>query len=145
MAETGPVHKVDFPNPADRTPTILIVEDEVLVRIALSDYLQECGFKVLEAGNADDAIEILEKSGFTIDVVFSDVQMPGSMDGFCLAQWIRANRPGLPVLLTSGDEKKTVTAKMLCEKEPFLEKPYDLKVVVGNIRAAIEAATGTSD
>ena len=145
MAEIRPVHKVDFPNPADRTPTILIVEDEVLVRIALSDYLQECGFKVLEAGNADEAVEILERSGFTIDVVFSDVQMPGSMDGFCLAQWIRGKRPGLPVLLTSGDETKTVTAQKLCEKEPFLEKPYDLKVVVGQIRGAIEAATRQSN
>ena len=61
---------------------------------------------MLEAGNADEALEIIQHGAVTIDLVFSDVVMPGSMDGFGLAKWIRANRPGLPIILTSGDAAK---------------------------------------
>lgn len=139
-ADEAVVPNGTFPDPSERTPTILIIDDEALIRAMLSDYLQECGFKVLEASNADEAILIIEQSDVIIDLVFSDVGMPGSMDGFGLAQWIRANRPGLPIILTSGDAKKTSLAKGLCEGEPFLAKPYDLEVVVAQIRAAINAA-----
>ena len=129
--------KIVFPHPDERTPTILIVEDEVLIRIALSDYLQECGFKVLETGHAGEAVEIIEHSPVTIDLVFSDVVMPGAMDGFALAIWVRAHRPGLPVILTSGDAKKAACARELCEREPFFAKPYDLTRVVARIRAVL--------
>src|SRR6185437_6534160 len=112
-----------FPDPKERTPTLLIVDDEALLRVALSDYLQDCGYKVLEASTADE-----------------DVRMPGSMDGFGLAQWLRAKRPGLPIVLTSGDEKKTSAAKELCENDHFMGKPYDLKMVVAKIRATINVA-----
>jgi CheY-like chemotaxis protein len=63
--------------------------------------------------------------------------MPGEMDGFALAQWIRHNRPGLPVVLTSGDTKKSEAARDLCEDEPFFAKPYQLEPVVQRIRALI--------
>jgi DNA-binding response OmpR family regulator len=125
---------VAFPDPRDRTPTILIVEDELLVRMALSEYLQHCGFKVLEARDADEAVAILDKTSATIDLVFSDVQMPGSLDGFGLAQWIRKTHPRLPVILTSGDARKVSTANELCANEPFMTKPYDLAMVVAQIR-----------
>ena len=132
-----PSHNATFPDPSERTPTILIVEDELLIRIEFADYLRSCGFKVLEARHAREAILTIEGSGILIDLVFSDVQMPGSIDGFGLAKWIRKNRPGLPVILTSGDAKKTTATKELCENEPFMEKPYDLKYVVAQIRAHI--------
>lgn len=127
-----------FPDSSERTPTILVVDDEYLLRAMLSDYLQECGFKVLEASSADEAVSIIEMVEVTIDLVFTDVSMPGSMDGFGLAKWVRANRPGLHVILTSGDAKKTEAAKQLCEKEPFFNKPYDLKAIVAKIRATLD-------
>ena len=129
-----------FPDPKERTPTLLIVDDEALLRVALSDYLQDCGDKVLEASTADEAVLIIEQGDVIIDLVFSDVRMPGSMDGFGLAQWLRAKRPGLPIVLTSGDEKKTSAAKELCENDHFMGKPYDLKMVVAKIRATINVA-----
>ncbi|HEY2445606.1 MAG TPA: response regulator [Rhizomicrobium sp.] len=135
MTGNAKVQEVALPH--DRTPTVLIVEDEVLIRIALSDYLQECGFKVLEAGNADEAVQIIEHGNIAIDLVFTDVVMPGSMDGFGLAHWIRANRAGLPVVLTSGDTGKVDTARDLCERNAFLAKPYDLQRLVKHIRAII--------
>jgi DNA-binding response OmpR family regulator len=128
-----------FPDPQERTPAILIVEDEVLIRLALSDYLQECGFKVYEAGTAAEAIAILESGRSDIDLVFSDVRMPGEIDGFGLASWIHAHRPGLPVLLTSGDRRKSEVAQDICANDPFFAKPYDLRLVVARMRTVIDA------
>jgi CheY-like chemotaxis protein len=130
---------VTFPDPTNRVPTILVVDDEVLIRMVLSDYLQDCGFKVLEAGTVAEAIAIIEASQSTIDLVFSDVNMPGGKDGIELAQWIKANRPQLPVLLTSGDEKKAELAGAVCAKEEFLPKPYDHKMAVERVRTLITA------
>jgi DNA-binding response OmpR family regulator len=121
-------------------PTILIIEDEVLLRVVLSDYLQECGYKVLEATTAEEAVLIIRKSEVAIDLVFTDIVLPGSMDGFGLTHWIRANRPGLPVILTSGDDKKVASAKELCENAPLFSKPYDLSAVVAQMRATINSA-----
>ena len=78
---------------------ILVVEDEVLICMVISEYLRECGFKVIEAANADEAIIILEQANLKIDIVFSDIEMPGSMDGFGLSRWLRHNKPELKVIL----------------------------------------------
>ena len=139
MAERFDLQRIPFPDPKERTPTILVVEDEVLIRMALCDYLQECGFKVLSAGNAAEAIEMILSNRTIIDLVFSDVRMPGEMDGFGLAKWIRKNRPDLAIILTSGDSKKATSARELCESEPFVAKPYDLKLAVAQIRALMKA------
>jgi DNA-binding NtrC family response regulator len=139
VADNSSKAKACFPDPKERTPTVLIVEDEALIRMALSDFLQECGFKVLEASQAQEAQEMIASKQSVIDLVFSDVRMPGPMDGFGLSKWIRENRPELPVILASGDAQKSDAAHELCAEEPFLRKPYDLQAVVGHIRAAIEA------
>jgi CheY-like chemotaxis protein len=129
----------------ERAPAVLLVEDEVLIRLALSDYLQECGFTVFDVGSAPEAVSVLEANTFLVDVVLTDVRMPGEMDGFGLARWIRSNRPGLPVLITTGDKGKAEAAKDLCEKNPIIEKPHDLNLVVARIRAAIcSAKAGTA-
>jgi CheY-like chemotaxis protein len=129
-----------FTESKDRTPTILVVEDEFLIRAMLSDCLQGCGFKVLEGSTADEALEIIEKLAIPIDVVLTDVRMPGSMDGFGLARWIRTNRPATHVILTSGEAKKADAAKELCGHAALFEKPYDLEAVVTKIRSTIEAS-----
>ena len=124
--------------PSGRIRTILVVEDETLVRLDISEYLRSCGFETYEAPNAARAIEILEGSDHAIDLVFSDLQMPGETDGIGLAQWIRKNRPDLPILLTSGDSQRAALAKELCENEPFLAKPYDAGHAVSRILNLIE-------
>ena len=129
-----------FTDSKDRTPTILVVEDEFLIRVMLSDYLQGCGFKVLEGSTADEALAIIEKLDVPIDVVLTDIRMPGSMDGFGLVRWIRANRPDINVIIVSGEAKKADAAKELCENAPLFEKPYNLEAVVSKIRATIEAS-----
>jgi CheY-like chemotaxis protein len=66
--------------------------------------------------------------------------MPGSMNGFGLARWIRANRPAIHVILASGDATKADVAKELCENQPLFEKPYDLEAVVAHIHTTLGAA-----
>lgn len=63
--------------------TVLVVEDEVLLRLVVAEYLRDCGFKVIEAAHADEAVMVLKQPDLRIDVLFSDIEMPGSLDGFC--------------------------------------------------------------
>ena len=120
-------------------PTILIVEDEFLPRAMLSDHLQECGFMVFEAANADEAINIIEK-GIPIDLVLRDVRMPGSMNGFGLAKWISSNKPNISVIFASGEATQTDAARELCEQFQLFKKRYDLKAIVAEIRATLDNA-----
>ena len=124
---------LDEPVPAP-PPTILVVEDDVLVRHIASAYLRDSGFNVIEATGADEAIRVL-KSEVHVDIVFSDVNMPGSMDGFGLAQWVRRERPRLQVILTSGGPR---TAKEATEQGPILAKPYDHAALERYFRALLE-------
>jgi CheY-like chemotaxis protein len=115
------------------TQTILVVEDEVLVRMVISDYLRECGYRVIEAGSAAEAITVLE-SPEQIDIVFSDIQMPGEMDGFGLANWVRQRQPWLKMLLTSGNARAASTAGDLCEDGPLEQKPYHPQTILSRIQ-----------
>lgn len=81
--------------------TILIVEDEFLIRINTADVLQDAGFKVLEARDADEAIAVLENDA-SIDIVITDINMPGSTDGVKLMLAVRDRWPPIKVILTSG-------------------------------------------
>jgi CheY-like chemotaxis protein len=133
MADTD-----DLPAPAARVPMVLVVEDEALLRLTLADHLQGCGFGVLEACDAHEAIEILEAER-EVDVVLTDVKMPGEIDGFGLAKWVRDNQPGLAVFVASGYSGKLDLARELCAGEQFFAKPYDLDLVVAKIREHMDA------
>jgi len=111
-----------------------VVEDEVLIRLVIADYLRECGYRVHEAVSGDEAVLILQAPEVSIDVVFSDVEMPGSMDGFELARWVRANMPQTQVILTSGVERSADIAATLCEAGPLLRKPYPSQDVVDRVK-----------
>lgn len=120
--------------PASSAETVLIVEDEVRIRMVISEYLRHCGYKVIEAANADEAIVVLQQMDLKIDVVLSDVEMPGSMDGFGLSRWIRQNRPGLDVILAGTLDRAAEAAGDLCEDGPTLAKPYEPQIVVDRIK-----------
>src|SRR5207248_4577604 len=114
-------------------PTILIVENEVLVRMAVAAYLRECGFRVVEARTAAEALRVFE-SDITIDVLFCGVDIPGDMDGFSLSQRIRRERPQTKIILTSGARRSAEEAGTLCEQGPHLAKPYDHRDLERRIR-----------
>lgn len=108
-------------------PTILVVDDEPMIRMAVTDHLKDCGFLVIEACDAEEAIEVLEAVR-DIALVFSDVRMPGRLNGIGLAQWLSQHRPDVPVVLATGDMGKTYAVKDLCGAHFFL-KPYSLDAV----------------
>jgi CheY-like chemotaxis protein len=109
----------------------LIVEDELLLRGYAVEMITSAGFEVIEAGNADEAIEILEATP-DITVVFTDIQMPGSMDGLKLARAVRGRWPPIKIVATSG--LVDVGEKDLPEGGRFLPKPYSLEAVGGLLR-----------
>ena len=82
-------------------PRILVVEDEPLLRLFNADMLSDAGFDVLEAANADKALRVLETT-HGIRVVFTDVEMPGTLDGYALARWVHVNRPAVKTMIVSG-------------------------------------------
>ncbi len=114
--------------------TILVVEDEVLIRLVIAEYLRDCGYRVFEAAHADEALLVLRQSERPIDVVFTDVEMPGSMDGFALAQWVRANRVGTDVILAGSVARAVQAASDLCDQQNSVPKPYDPQTVHDRIR-----------
>jgi CheY-like chemotaxis protein len=113
--------------------TVLVVEDEIFVRMVISDYLRSCGYKVVEAANADEALVVLQHIEITVDVVFSDIEMPGSMGGFELAKWLRTHRPEVEVILTGNVPRAAEAASELCESGP-LPKPYEPQMAADRIR-----------
>ncbi len=125
-----------FTSMEKNAPAVLIAEDEVLIRFAITDYLVDWGLTVYEAGSAREAIKLLE-SAPEIAVVFADVRMPGDLDGLGLVKWIRTNRPGLNVILTSGDIRESDLSGKA--GEPFIEKPYDFQTVAAHIKALVRA------
>jgi DNA-binding NtrC family response regulator len=123
--------------------TILVVEDEVLIRMPIAQYLQDCGYKVIEAANADEAMTVLSHSETAIDVVFTDIEMPGALDGFGLAQWVRENRLGVAVILAGTLPRIVEQAKELCDEGP-IPKPYDAQTVYNHIRRLLATRKSTS-
>jgi DNA-binding NtrC family response regulator len=118
--------------------TILLVEDEVLVRMPIAQYLRDCGYKVIEAVNAEEAMTVLTHKETVVDIVFSDIEMPGAIDGFGLAKWIREHRAGLDVLLAGTVPRAVENAKQLCEQGP-VPKPYESNTVHDHIKRLLAA------
>jgi DNA-binding response OmpR family regulator len=119
--------------PAD-SRTVLVLDGDVLVRMPVVEYLRECGCRVIEAATTDEAIAILQKTNIPVDVVLSDIDIPGSMNGFGFAQWARSVRPELKILLAATPERTVHNAAELCEVGPTLKRPYDHRLVLDRIK-----------
>jgi len=131
------VKVIEGGRPAQRQ-IVLVVDDEPIIRLGIALHLEQCGFDVREAESAEDAIAVLQEPGCVINLVFSDVRMPGKMDGVGLSRWIFENRPNIPVILASGDIAKNTAIHDLCGAET-ITKPYDYAVATERIRAAIKS------
>lgn len=110
---------------------VLFVEDEFLIRMIVADHLRDAGFNVTEAANGDEAVAIL-KGGAAVDVVLSDVRMPGATDGLALLAFVRRTLPDLPVFITSGHLEPALALAAGARK--FIAKPYDLDEVSEALR-----------
>ena len=115
---------------------ILIVEDEPLIRMGIVPVIEDAGFAVFEAGNADEAIKLLERHE-EILLIFTDVNMPGSMDGLKLAHYVRGRWPPVKIIVTSAHV--AVKNEALPEGAHFFSKPYDPVEISHKIRELVAA------
>jgi CheY-like chemotaxis protein len=115
----------------EKRHVVLIVEDEFLIRMDAVDIIRDAGFDVVDAESADEAILILERR-LDITVVFTDIQMPGSMDGLKLAIAIRGRWPPIKIVATSGLVK--ICPNELPSGSHFLPKPYSRSQIIGALR-----------
>ena len=116
------------------SPVILVVDDEPLIRMDVADALRDAGFAVHEACDGVEALEALAQA--QVQLVLSDVQMP-RLDGFGLARRLRAERPGLPVVLASGFVRADGVPADLADLAPVLAKPFPLDALLRRIESEL--------
>lgn len=116
----------------DACPVVLIVEDDELIRAEVAERLERSGFSVMQAPGAEEAIQLLTTT--SVDLVFSDVDMPGRLDGRGLVGWLRREHPMIPALLTSG------AAQRHDGDPPLLAKPYRASELIAAIRELLARA-----
>ena len=132
------------PSPAQGSPRsaiVLFVEDEILIRAAVAEYLRKLGYIVVEAADAAEAMAVFS-SGEPIDVVLCDVDLPGTMDGLALARWINRRRSAPPVLLTSGRIARPT------RKTPagfIMAKPYRLAELAACLELMLASGDSAAD
>jgi CheY-like chemotaxis protein len=107
---------------------VLVVDDEVMIRLDIADSLQGRGFATYEAGSADEAIHLMEIHP-DIRMLFTDVDMPGSMDGIKLSHYVRDRWPPVRIVVTSGHQR--AASEILPEGATFIAKPYELADLKG--------------
>ena len=119
-------------------PNVLVVEDEMMLRMRAVDIVEDAGFTPLEAVNADDALAILEARS-DIELLFTDIQMPGSMDGLKLAYAVRERWPSIKIILVSGQLTLTDADKPADSR--FFGKPLDVKHMIAEMQAMMSKET----
>jgi CheY-like chemotaxis protein len=115
-------------------PTVLVVEDEGLVRLDAAETLRDAGFAVLEAANAYDALAVVI-GGEKVDLLFTDINMPGPIDGLELAKRVNRLKPRIHLLLTSG--KATPARGQIPDSGAFIPKPYSAEAVTRVVSAML--------
>ena len=114
-----------------------MVEDEILVRLMAAEDLRDQGFRVIEAADADEALAVIETAGH-IDLVVTDVKMPGTLDGLGLARALRLSHPALRIVVVSGEKLDPESAAVA---DVVFAKPYDAPRLVRAIRDLIGGET----
>jgi two-component system, response regulator PdtaR len=119
---------------AGKPPVVLVVEDEPLLRMLAVEVVEEAGFIAIEARDADEAVVLLE-SRSDITLLFTDINMPGSMDGLKLAYAVRNRWPPIKILVVSG--KQRLQSPDLPSNSCFVEKPYQASALVAELRSLV--------
>jgi CheY-like chemotaxis protein len=124
--ENGGTHPVANPS------VVLVTGDEPLIRMVAAKELCDAGFKVIEAQHAAEAIKILEGNAANVRVLFTDVHMPGAMDGLELAKYVHLHWPWIELLVTSGRDK--LQKSDIPDDGRFMPKPYMPQILVEQVR-----------
>lgn len=117
------------------SPAVLVVEDEALLLFTIADDLRDAGFTVFEATNAETALILLEEKA-EVGVLFTDVDMPGRLDGLQLSGVVSSRWPGVKILVTSGHV--SLKDRDLPSGGRFIPKPYTPAMIVESIRAVLD-------
>jgi CheY-like chemotaxis protein len=120
---------------------VLVVEDETLIRLLAADILRDAGFEVVAAAHGGEAVAIL-KTTDQIDFVFTDIMMPGILNGIGLGGWIRSHRPGLPVAYSSGVLHSRLVELGLKDEDVFFSKPVSFERLIPHINATVAESRG---
>jgi two-component system, response regulator PdtaR len=120
----------DLQREADSAVTVLVVEDEAMMRMKLAEELQDAGYLVVEASDGAEAVEILAVRR-DVKIVISDVRMPGPIDGVELSRRVRSDYPGIKIVLSSGEPNAADSAT----HDGFFLKPYRVARIVKHIRS----------
>jgi CheY-like chemotaxis protein len=116
----------------DFHPVVVVAEDDALVRLLATDALLDAGFEVAEAGSGEEALAILQSRGAAVAVLFTDVQMPGAVNGLQLARQVHDQWPAVGVLVASS--WSNMGAAELPPGSRFVAKPYRLGHVVEHVQ-----------
>jgi CheY-like chemotaxis protein len=135
--EKGELLSITTPRPALYRASVLVVDDEGLVRIMAAEELRDQGYFVLEAASGDAAAKLL-RDGAQVDLVFTDVRMPGSLDGIALAHLVNSEFSGIKVMIASGH----ICSLPVGLADGFFSKPYDLASVAQKIETILKAPSG---
>ena len=123
---------------SDTRPTALVVDDDALMRIDVAEMLEQAGFSTREAEDGDAALEVLERQAAEVALLFSDVEMPGSRDGFALAREVSARWPAITVVIASG--RLAPQPGDLPVGVRFIPKPFSCETVHGHLRELLPDA-----
>jgi DNA-binding response OmpR family regulator len=111
--------------------TVLVGDSDEMVRVSVSEYLRDCGYRVLESANSDEVLEVLRNADIRVDVALLDADV--AVHGFWLANWIGRHMPQIKVIVATGVDDVAHEAKTLCEHGPLMNKPYDTAELVERI------------
>ncbi len=122
-------------------PSILIVDDDLIIRGAAADFLRSYGYQVVEATRVAEAVFLLHNAAVAVDLVFASVEKPG-LHGLELARWVRQHRPELPILMTSSSARTADLGDDLCSIGPIVSKPYRGDAMARRIRSRLRDMDG---
>jgi CheY-like chemotaxis protein len=125
----------------DRIQTVLVHEHDVALRMALVQLLRDCGYRVIAAANTYEAVTILEESKRRLDVLLSEVNIPGPINGFALAQWARSTYPELKILLAGTATRMLQNTTELCQVRA-LGRRYEHALMLERIKRLVKRKSG---
>lgn len=132
------------PDALEHTITVLLAEDDVLIRLDVAEELRRVGWKVIEVASADDAIDIL-KSPVIVDIVVTDVKMPGNADGLDLARFVGRERPNVKVVIMSGHFVPAANPEEAPAFDLFITKPFLHTQLIEQLVPLLQNARGRSE
>lgn len=129
---------------AEHTETVVLIDADVVVRASLGAYLRDCGLRVIEAVDIDEARTVIAAHAGAVDLVLCDAATVGTQDSFAFMTWVRQNHPDVAFLFAGTVSAAASLAGEICEKGPQLSKPYDHSIVADSIRRALAGRTRDS-